>query len=97
VGVWGVGWGGWAPPPNPQSPIPKSPIPNPHLIKIIKKQHLNLKIIKLIKLNKIISHFNILILYIKNVVLFIKNNIIYKKYLLSVLIIYDHIYKNISN
>jgi hypothetical protein len=29
LGVWGWGFGGWPPPPNPQSPIPnpQSPIP----------------------------------------------------------------------
>jgi len=28
-GVWGCGFGVWVFGPNPQTPIPKSPIPNP--------------------------------------------------------------------
>jgi hypothetical protein len=27
-----MGFGGWGPPPNPQTPNPQSPIPNPHVI-----------------------------------------------------------------
>jgi len=33
--VWGVGWGVWGPRPNPQTPTPQSPIPNPHFMKKI--------------------------------------------------------------
>jgi len=42
VGVWGLGFGGWAPTPNPQSPIPnpQSPILN-NQIKINEKSIIN--------------------------------------------------------
>jgi len=34
LGVWGLGFGGWAQTPNPQSPIPNSQSPIKIMIKI---------------------------------------------------------------